>query len=59
MSLMATSRPDFRCNKVVAKTFPAHRRLEIRQNEDIEAYLTAQMHTLPDVVMRDIDLQDS
>ena len=59
MSLMATSRPDFRTHHLFATMFPGYRSLEIRQNqEDIEAYLVGQMDTLPDVVMRDMDLQD-
>ncbi len=58
LSLMATSRPDFRTKQNFAIMFPEHRSLEIRQTqEDIEAYLVGQMHRLPDVVMRDADLQ--
>ena len=59
MSLMATSRPNFRTNQLFAEMFPGHRSLEKRQTqEDIEAYLVGQMHRLPDVVMRDTKLQD-
>lgn len=59
LTLMVKSRPDFRTNQLFAKMFPRYGTLEIRQNqEDIEAYLVGQMHTLPDVVMRDMDLQD-
>ena len=59
MSLMATSRPNFLDIQLLADMFPGYRSLEIRQSQvDIEAYLVGQMHTLPDVVMRDMDLQD-
>ena len=59
MALMATSRPDFQINQILAQTFTEHRSLEIRPTqEDIEAYLVGQMHRLPDVVMQDMDLQD-
>ena len=59
MSLMATSRPNFRTNQLFAEIFPGYRSLDIRQSqEDIEAYLVGQMHRLPDVIMRDMQLQD-
>lgn len=58
MSLMATSRPDSTINEDFANAFPEHLQLEIRQTqEDIEAYMVGQMHRLPDVVMRNTDLQ--
>ena len=59
MSLMVTSRPNLRTNQLFAEMFPGYRSLEIRQTqEDLEAYLVGQMHRLPDVVMRDMKLQD-
>ena len=58
MSLMATSRPSLGTDQLFAHMFPDYRRLGIRQTqEDIEAYLAGQMHRLPDVVMRNTDLQ--
>ena len=59
ISLMATSRSDLRTNRLFAEMFPGYRKLEVLPTqEDIEAYLVGQMHRLPDVVMRDTDLQD-
>ena len=59
ISLMATSRQDFRTNQLFAEMFPGYRNLEIRQTQtDIEAYIVGQMHRLPNVVMRDTRLQD-
>ena len=58
MSLVATSRPNSQIDQLFAETFPGYRELEIRQTqEDIEAYLVGQMHRLPNVVMRDMELQ--
>ncbi len=58
-SLMATSRPDFRTIQLFAKMDPVYRSFERRQTqEDVEAYLVGQMHRLPDIVMRDTDLQE-
>lgn len=58
MSLMATSRPHSAANEGFSDTFPGYLHLEIRQiQKDIEAYMVGQMHRLPDVVMRDTDLQ--
>ena len=58
ISLVATSRPDFQINQLFAATCPGYQSLEIRQTQEhIEAYLLGQMHRLPDIVMRDTDLQ--
>ena len=59
MSLMATSRRNFRTNRLLAELSPGYRILEIRQTQkDFEAYWVGQMHRLPDIVMRDTKLQD-
>lgn len=58
-SLMITSRSSFRIDQLFPKIIPDYKSLNIRPTQDdIEAYIVEQMHRLPDVVMRDADLQD-
>ena len=58
MSLVATSRPTSQIDQLFAELFPGYRELEICQTqEDIEAYLVGQMHRLPNVVIRNVELQ--
>lgn len=57
-SLMATSRLYSQINEDFANTFPGYLHLEIRQTQkDIEASMIGQMHRLPNIVIRDTDLQ--